>query len=178
MTHYEMAEKLSEKMGVSLEKATAALEACDWEMLDAALMLEKENGQTGQQAWTSCDTSAEENNAGYEARERRRGVVEGLGGLLRDLFNLGSRNRFEVRRGASPLGRKDDEVLLEVPVTVLVLLLIFAFWVCIPLLVIGLFAGCRYSFSGAELGRESVNNAMDKAAEAVERVKEEVTREH
>ena len=40
MTHYEMAEKLSEKMGVSLEKATAALEACDWEMLDAALMLE------------------------------------------------------------------------------------------------------------------------------------------
>ena len=170
MTHYEMAEKLSEKMGVSLEKATAALEACDWELLDAALMLEKEIGQTGQQTWTSCDTSAEENNPGSEARERRRGVVEGLGGLLRDLFNLGNRNRFEVRKG--------DEVLLEVPVTVLVLLLIFAFWVCIPLLVIGLFAGCRYSFSGAELGRESVNNAMDKAAEAVERVKEEVTREH
>ena len=178
MTHYEMAEKLSEKMGVSLEKATEALEACDWEMLDAALMLEKEIGQNGQQTWTSCDTSAEESNPGREARERRRGVVEGLGGLLRDLFNLGNRNRFEVRRGASPLGRKDDEVLLEVPVTVLVLLLIFAFWVCIPLLVIGLFAGCRYSFSGAELGRESVNNAMDKAAEAVERVKEEVTREH
>ena len=170
MTHYEMAEKLSEKMGVSLEKATEALEACDWEMLDAALMLEKEIGQTGQQTWTSCDTSAEESNPGREARERRRGVVEGLGGLLRDLFNLGNRNRFEVRRG--------DEVLLEVPVTVLVLLLIFAFWVCIPLLVIGLFAGCRYSFSGAELGRESVNSAMDKAAEAVERVKEEVTREH
>ena len=168
MTHYEMAEKLSEKMGVSLEKVTEALEACDWEMLDAALMLEKEIGQNGQQTWTSCDTSAEENNPGREARERRRGVVEGLGGLLRDLFNLGNRNRFEVRRG--------DEVLLEVPVTVLVLLLIFAFWVCIPLLVIGLFAGCRYSFSGAELGRESVNNAMDKAAEAVERVKEEVTR--
>ena len=167
MTHYEMAEKLSEKMGVSLEKATAALEACDWEMLDAALMLEKENGQTEEQAWTSCDASAED-NPGYEARVRRRGVVEGLGGLLRDLFNLGNRNRFEVRRG--------DEVLLEVPVTVLVLLLIFAFWVCIPLLVIGLFAGCRYSFSGAELGRESVNHAMDKAAEAVERVKEEVTR--
>ena len=177
MTHYEMAEKLSEKMGVSLEKATAALEACDWEMLDAALMLEKENGQTEEQAWTSCDASAED-NPGYEARVRRRGVVEGLGGLLRDLFNLGNRNRFEVRRAASPLGHKGDEVLLEVPVTVLVLLLIFAFWVCIPLLVIGLFAGCRYSFSGAELGRESVNNAMDKAAEAVERVKEEVTREH
>ena len=170
MTHYEMAEKLSEKMGVSLEKATEALQACDWELLDAALMLEKELGQAGQQAWTSCGTTTEEANPGQEARARRRGVVEGLGGMIRDLLNLGNRNRFEVRRG--------DEVLLEVPVTVLVLLLVFAFWVCIPLLVIGLFAGCRYSFSGEELGRESVNQAMDKAAEAVERVKEEVTREH
>ena len=34
------------------------------------------------------------------------------------------------------------------------LLLIFAFWVCVPLMIIGLFAGFRYSFSGAELGRE------------------------
>jgi len=170
MTHYEMAEKLSEKMGVSLEKATQALEACDWELLDAALMLEKEQGETRQEAWTSCETTAEETNPGQEARARRRGVVEGLGEMIRDLFNLGNRNRFEVR--------KDDKLLLEVPVTVLVLLLIFAFWVCIPLLVIGLFAGCRYTFSGAELGRDSVNQAMDKAAEAVERVKEEVTREH
>ena len=63
------------------------------------------------------------------------------------------------------------------PVLVLVLLLLFAFWVCVPLLVIGLFAGFRYSFSGAELGRESVNSAMDKAAEAVEKVKEEVVGE-
>lgn len=170
MTHYEMAEKLSEKMGVTLEKATEALEACDWELLDAALMLEKEIGQTQQEAWTSCGTTTEETNPGQAARQRRRGVVEGLGAMIRDLFNLGNRNRFEVRR--------DDKLLLEVPVTVLVLLLIFAFWVCIPLLVIGLFAGCRYTFSGAELGRDSVNQAMDKAAEMAERVKEEVTREH
>ena len=170
MTHYEMAEKLSEKMGVSLEKATEALEACDWELLDAALMLEKEIGQTQQEAWTSYGTTAEEKNAGKEARERRRGVVRGLGEMLRDLFNLGNRNRFEVR--------KDDEQLLELPVTVLVLLLIFAFWVCVPLLVIGLFAGCRYTFSGEELGRESVNNAMNKAAEVAEKVKEEVSGQH
>ena len=170
MTHYEMAEKLSEKMGVSLEKATQALEACDWELLDAALMLEKEQGETRQEAWTSCETTAEETNPGQEARARRRGVVEGLGEMIRDLFNLGNRNRFEVR--------KDDKLLLEVPVTVLVLLLIFAFWVCIPLLVIGLFAGCRYTFSGAELGRDSVNNAMGKAADMAEKVKEEVTGEH
>ena len=171
MTHYEMAERLSEKMGVSLEKATEALEACDWELLDAALMLEKEQGEARQEAWSSQP----EGEKTYEERKtwsraNRRGVVEGLGDLVRGALNLGNRNRFEVH--------KDDRLVLELPVTVLVLLLIFAFWVCIPLLVIGLFAGYRYAFTGAELGRESVNNAMDKAAEAVEKVKEEVTGEH
>ena len=170
MTHYEMAEKLSEKMGVSLEKATEALEACDWELLDAALMLEKAHGAQTNTAYSTRTEPQEEPSARERAKERRRGVVEGLGGLVRSLFNMGNRNRFEVRKG--------DEVLLEMPVLVLALLLLFAFWVCVPLLVIGLFAGFHYSFSGAELGRESVNNAMDKAAEVAEKVKEEVKGEH
>ena len=168
MTHYEMAEKLAEKMNVSLEEAKEALEACDWEMLDAALMLEKEHGADSQKAYSTRPDPEEEQSRREQAKERRRGVVEGLGGLLRSAVSLGNRNRFEVRKG--------DEVVLEMPVLVLVLLMLFAFWVCLPLLVIGLFAGFRYSFSGAELGRESVNSAMDKAAEAVEKVKEEVVR--
>ena len=170
MTHYEMAEKLADRMGVTLEEANAALEASDWEMLDAALLLEKQHGAEKQAAWSSRNEQAEEKTAKQESRERRKGVARGLGRLVRDIFNLGNRNRFEVRKG--------DDLVLEVPVTVLVLLLIFAFWVCIPLLVIGLFVGYHYSFSGAELGRESVNNAMDKAAEVAEKVKEEVTGEH
>ena len=171
MTHYEMAEKLSEKMGVSLEKATEALEACDWELLDAALMLEKEVGANGGEAWSSKPGDKEKDNGGktWENPKRRR-VVEGLGDLIRGAFNLGNRNRFEVRKG--------DALILELPVTVLVLLLIFAFWVCVPLLIIGLFAGYRYAFSGAELGRESVNSAMDKAAEVAEKVKDEFAGEH
>ena len=166
MTQYEMTEKLSEKMNVTMEEAKTALEACDWEMLDAALMLEKEHGADSERAYTTRPEPEEERSRREQAKERRRGAVKSLGELVRSLFNMGNRNRFEVRKG--------DEVTLELPVTVLVLLLIFAFWVCIPLLVIGLFAGFRYSFSGAELGRESVNHAMDKAAEAVEKVKEEV----
>ena len=169
MTHYEMVEKLAEKMGVTLEEAKTALEACDWEMLDAALKLEKEHGAASERAYSTRPEPEAAKSRREQAKERRRGVVHGLGDLIRSLFNMGNRNRFEVRKG--------DEVTLELPVTVLVLLLIFAFWVCIPLLVIGLFAGFRYSFSGAELGRESVNHAMDKAAEAVEKVKEEVVGE-
>ena len=167
MTHYEMTEKLAEKMNVSLEEAKNALEACDWEMLDAALMLEKEHGAAGARAYSTRPETAEEQSRREEAKARRRGVVNGLGDLLRSAINLGNRNRFEVRRG--------DETVLEMPVLVLVLLMLFAFWVCLPLLVIGLFAGFRYSFSGNELGRDSVNSAMDKAAAMAEKVKEEVT---
>ena len=169
MTHYEMAEKLSEKMGVSLEKATEALEACDWELLDAALMLEKEHGAANERAYSTRPDPEEERSRREEAKERRRGVVNGLGEMLRSAVNMGNRNRFEVR--------KNDETVLEMPVLVLVLLMLFAFWVCVPLLVIGLFAGFRYSFSGEELGRDSVNSAMDKAAEMAEKVKEEVVGE-
>ena len=170
MTHYEMAEKLSEKLNVSLEEAKAALEACDWEMLDAALLLEKEHGTANRGTYSTRTEPEEEQDKREQARERRRGVAEGLGELVRGLFNLGNRNHFEVRKG--------DNLVLELPVTMLVLLLVFAFWVCIPLLVVGLFVGYRYAFNGAELGRESVNSAMDKAAEVAEKVKEEVTGEH
>ena len=38
-------------------------------------------------------------------------------------------------------------------------------------LVIGLFMGCRYGFNGRELGREGINSALGKAADAAERVK-------
>ena len=169
MTHYEMAEKLAEKMNVSLEEAKTALEACDWEMLDAALMLEKEHGAANERAYSTRPDPEEERSRREEAKERRRGVVNGLGEMLRSAVNMGNRNRFEVR--------KNDETVLEMPVLVLVLLMLFAFWVCVPLLVIGLFAGFRYSFSGEELGRDSVNSAMDKAAEMAEKVKEEVVGE-
>ena len=48
------------------------------------------------------------------------------------------------------------------------------FWVIVPLLVVGLFTGFRYRFSGDELGREGINRAMDKAADAAEKVKEQI----
>lgn len=48
MTQYEMVEKLAEKMNVTLEEAKVALEAAEWNMLDAALVLEKEHGTTAQ----------------------------------------------------------------------------------------------------------------------------------
>ena len=168
MTNYEMAEKLSEKMGVSLEEAKAALEACDWDMLDAALMLEKEHGAE-KEVYSTRQAEKDENE--YGKGHRGPGFLTQIGGMIRKVIIRLNRNRFEVRR------KNTDDTVLDMPVTVLVLLLLFAFWVCVPLLVIGLFAGFHYSFSGEDLGRESINKVMDKAADAADRVVDEIRRE-
>ena len=164
MTNYEMTEKLSEKMNVTMEEAKAALEACDWDMLDAALLLEKEHG--AQRESYSTRQAAQEAEPDAKGHRGGREALRSLGAMLRKLIACGNRNHFEVRR--------NDEIVLEMPVTAVVLLLLFAFWVCVPLLIIGLFAGYHYSFRGRELGKEGINKAMDKASEAAERVKEEL----
>jgi hypothetical protein len=49
------------------------------------------------------------------------------------------------------------------------------FWITIPLLIIGLFMGFRYRFNGPDLGKDSVNSAMDTAATAAENLKKSFT---
>lgn len=167
MTDYEMTAKLSEKMGVTMEEAKAALEACDWDLLDAALMLERDRGAEG-----NAPAARNAPDGAVEARGGDRGrMLRSVGRLLGKALALGNRNRFEIRRK----GR--DEVLLDAPVTIMLLLLIFAFWVCVPVLAIGLFAGFRYSFSGPELGRKTINRAMDRAGEAAEKVIGEIRKD-
>ena len=169
MTNYEMAEKLSMKMGVSLEDAKAALVACNWDMLDAALMLEKERGDEAE-AYTTRQPKKEINETASDRGGDRR-VLRTIGRVLRKVLLLGNRNRFEVRR------KNSEELVLDMPVTILVLLMLFAFWVCVPLLVIGLFAGFQYRFSGSELGREGINHAMDKASQAAGKMLDEIRKE-
>ena len=204
MTQFEMTENLSAKCHVSLEEAKTALEAGEWNMLTAAQLLEDEKlrrmqavdevasggeaaaVQVAPDAAEEAQASpvaaveeaqpatAEKIEAEKEAprvrarRERRHQGFKNLGEHIRRLVACGNRNRLVVRRG--------DAAVVELPVTVLVVLLLCAFWVCVPLLVIGLFAGCRYSFSGRELGREGINGALTKAADTADHMKQAVAR--
>ncbi len=60
---------------------------------------------------------------------------------------------------------------MAIPVTVLAVLLIFTFWITIPIIILGLFFGYRYMFSGPDLGKENVNRAMDSVADVAENLK-------
>lgn len=200
MTNYELTEQLAAKCDVTLEEAMTALEASNWNTLTATHLLEQEKfrrmqelnafAESGEAAATAVQAAPEEaaaeesataDEAGAEASvkieaveapkasdKRSRGMgLKNLWSHVRRLIACGNRNRFAVDKG--------DNHLLEMPVTALVLLMLCAFWVCVPLLIVGLFTGCRYSFSGKELGRENINAALGKAADAADHVKHAVT---
>ena len=187
MTQFEMAENISEKCNVTLEEAKSALEAGDWNMLTAAQQIEVDKVRrlqeleavaSGCEAATAQAVAEEaaveeqveatekiEETAQAENGERRR-KLGGLGARIRRLVACGNRNRFVVRRG--------DARVLDVPVTVLAIFALAAFWPCLLVLAIGLFAGCRYGFNGRELGREGINDALGRVADTAERVKKAV----
>ncbi len=110
--------------------------------------------EAAEEAKTAGKTGRTE-RAGARGRNCGQGLRK-LGEHIRRLVACGNRNRFVVRR--------NDATLLELPVTVATLLMLFAFWTCVPLLVIGLFLGCRYSFKGQDF--EKAAAYMKKAAEA------------
>ncbi|MCL2034780.1 MAG: DUF4342 domain-containing protein [Oscillospiraceae bacterium] len=173
MANIEMVEKLRERANVSYEEASSALDACGGDLLEALIMLEKQ-GKVSSPAggsYSSKDIPPETQLINIPQPSQKKGDT--FGDMLNKFFkwcgniiHKGNTNYFEVWR--------DRGKVLTVPVTVLVLLLIFAFWVTLPLIVIGLFFGCRYYFKGSELENISVNSVMDSAADAATHLKNEV----
>ena len=82
--------------------------------------------------------------------------------MLKKLWTVLVENEMEVWR--------KGKLLSSVPVFILILLLILGFWVVIPVLIIGLFLGCRYTFHGPDLGREDLNDLMSAVSDTAERV--------
>lgn len=166
MTHYEMVELLREKANVSYEEAKNALEASNWDLLDAIVLLERE-GKTGK-ASSGYSTKAQSEPPMDEEKPRRsefRDNMRRLGGWIAHLIEIGNRNSFIVT--------KEKKEVLQLPVTAAVALLCVSWPITVILLIVGLFSGCRYSFRGPHLGTETVNNVMNKVNDAAESVKAE-----
>ncbi|MBR5109120.1 MAG: DUF4342 domain-containing protein [Clostridia bacterium] len=157
MDHFEMVEKLRTKANVSYEEAKAALEASDWDILDALVLLENEGKVNGEmKAEYTTQEKAETRSAGA-AGEAKASFSDGLGKLwawIKKLFNLGNTNQFIIRR--------HEEELIAMPITVMAILMIVFWPFSLIVLFVGLFLGARYSFRGPNIN-SSVNDVMDKA---------------
>ena len=175
MATFEHVEKLRERANVSYDEAKAALDACGDDLLEAMIYLEKQGKvvpPTGGGCYSTGVASGPAHTAGNDGRKGHNGGESFTDAVKRffrwcgKIINKGNTNMFQVWY--------EDKIVTTVPVTVLVLLLVFCFWVSIPLLIVGLFCGCRYRFSGRELEKTPVNDFMDTAASAADSIKTEV----
>ena len=166
MTNFEMVELLRQKANVPYEEAKAALEQANWDLLDAMVLLEKDGKVT--ENGGSYSTRPEETAAPKEKKHRgdagARGALRWLWESFVRLVKMGNVNFFVV-------SRKEKE-MFSLPVTMFVLLLIITHWYGLIALAVGLFCGLRYAFNGPNLGKQVINDAMDRAAEAAENMKE------
>ena len=66
--------------------------------------------------------------------------------------------------------RKNDEEKFSMPLLLLIVLM-FAFWITIPLLIIGMFCGYKYRFEGMETVSVNLNDLSDRASLEIEALK-------
>ncbi len=192
----EQVEQLREKTGVTYAQAKQALEYSGGNLLDAIIYLE-ERGAIPREEGAYFSTRSEMppppppvtqalsplgEKKGRKEKEKKPGSVR-----VKVVWSKGSgRNLFTTLRrwlidNELEIWRKDKPIT-ALPVLILVLLLFFAYWLVIPVLILGLFVGFRYRFSGPDLEREDLNGVMgsvaDTASELGRQVMDELKLQH
>lgn len=151
MERYEMAELLRDKAGVSYEEAKQALEACDWNMLEAMVILEQRGQVKSDEAPKARTDKKDEPNVLIRA-------ITWLSGLV----DKGNHSYFIIK--------KDQQEITRMPVTVFAVLLLLFHGLTIFALIMGLVFGYEYSFLGAKKVAEAKQAARqaETAAEELE----------
>lgn len=102
----------------------------------------------------------------YEKDCKKKSSGDFWGKLLKwcgKVLKKGCDTSFEVTR--------NGKQMMTIPVLILVLGCCFAFWVTVPLLVVGMFLGCSYRFIGFESTSIDINDMCQKASETCENIK-------
>lgn len=147
-------ERLMKKTNLSYDINKKALEEAEWDILDAILILE-EKGEIPKPETTVYYTNRiYEEKADNEIikvqykKEEKKSFLEIICGLIDTLNNI----FFKIVR--------NDQVLIKLPLTVVILLLFFTFWISVPLFIIGFFYDVEYSFVGRGAENKKINNFL------------------
>lgn len=178
MATLEQVEKLREKVDCTYEEATAALDACEGDLLDAIIYLEKR----GKKSEANSGKYSTKDGAGSESHYEERSSTYTTYTNKSDGSFTESINSFFiwvgkiVRRGNSNYLDilNNEKVLVSIPVTIFALLLIFAFPFMLPAMIIGLFCGAKFQFRGKDFEGTRANEYSEKASDTVNKVKEDI----
>lgn len=178
MEKLKLVDKLKNKANISYEEAKDALEKSNWDMLEAMLYLEahgkvqkpslsifytnesKESyNENGEEVNLKKDTN--ENN--FENKNSFEGVFEAICKAIDTCNNI----FIEIIR--------NSRVILKIPFTVLIVLLFFAFWIVIPLMIIGLFFNMEFLVSSKKIDVDKINKVFKETSKVVKDVKGKFT---
>ena len=164
MDNFEKVEKLREKANVTFEEAKAALEEAGGDLLDAMIILEKQGkAEAHKESYSTKDAGGELLVVDQpEKSEKKRGNA--FTDKVKALWHKSCENNFVVEKGS--------EAIVNIPIWVFILILLFTWHVTLAVMIVALFLGCRYSFRGRD-EMKLANDVCDKASEAVDKVKEE-----
>ena len=181
MVTLEQVEKLREYANVSYDEAKKALENADGDILQALIDLEQQgkvNPPQGGGSYHSggivlTESAHKEENRQEKSQAKCSGeksaFSRNMGRFFRwigTVIHKGNNNAFIVE--------KNGVSVMRLPITALVLLLFFAFWVVVPLMIVGMFFSFRYYFQGPDITSNKVNDAMDTVANAAEEIKNDI----
>lgn len=167
----EMVERLREKANVSYAQAKEAMEYSGGNLLDALIYLEEKGAIPREEgAYFSSRSEAPPPPPSPEplpaqlpgkAGSKKSFSRPGRGGGLRRFFHTLRRwlvdNELEIWRKGQPI--------TALPVLILVLLLCCVPYLTIPVMVLLLFLGFRYRFSGPDLDRDDLNGVIGSVAD-------------
>lgn len=161
--NFELVEKLVNTFGVSYEKAKEALEASNWDAVDAAIYLEKDKNAASQeqaQEKVNCNPKGSFNIPVDEMKEAGSN-------FFKTCWDFLSLNTFVVKKSSG-------EVFLDIPIWLAALLLCAFFWPVVLILALVFIMGYRFSFSGPQMGKKRVKNTMNQVENAAEEFVEKV----
>lgn len=170
MEQYEKVERVAKQTGASFEEAKHALESCNWDMLDATILLEKQgrNGNTGnRQQVFSTDYEAQPGYRNVAATaninnssDKSNAKSGDFSNKIKEFFKKSHVNHLVIRH--------DNKEIVSLPIWAAVLIALCLFKLTIVLLVIALICGCKLTFEGPDRRKmESVNKAVDTAGQAM-----------
>lgn len=176
MERLDKVEKVREKTGVTYEEAVAALEYCNYDVLDAIVMLEQQGKAKAQTAYHTTEAAEPQMSSEmahaqqeYEQSSKRSRFSELLSRFMEVLQRLCKRG-LEV----SFVVERNGAHMFSMPTLILVILVLFLFPAAVPLLIIGLFFGFRYHFDGLGSMTVDVNDVMNRAADGAESIRRDV----
>lgn len=189
MDRFELVEKLVKSTGVSYEDAKTALESSGWDLLDAAVWLEK-NGRIEVKTshfTTDPEQQQQQEQAAEQQRQQQQTRSETVHGYAssqyntrRDgfLHNIITKIKGILIDNELVICKQSGEIFLELPIWLSVLLLVVAFWPTIGVLVLVFILGFRFRFHGPDLGGELLNGILNKAENSASRFVDKVKNQY